>query len=113
MKNVRSLVGVLVKEGMNVLGVTDDRKFEIHCRAGDAGELRVGCESVSVTIGQRVLRHGAEEIWDSIMVYGDRAADGSFEIRVMVFNPDWHEPLQIASLRSRPGDGDCQTALGC
>jgi hypothetical protein len=47
--------GVLVKESMNVLGVTDERKFEVHCRAGDAGELQVGTESLSVTIGQRIL----------------------------------------------------------
>jgi len=34
-------------------------------------------------------------------------------IRVLVFHPEWDEALQIACIKSRPGDGDCQTALGC
>ena len=32
---------------------------------------------------------------------------------VLVFNPDWDEALQIASIKSRPQDGGCDTALGC
>ena len=93
-----------MKEGMNVFGVADDRKFEVHCRAGDAGELRVGTKSLSVTIGQRILRDGAEEMWDSVLIHGDQAADGSFEIRVMVFHPDWEQGRQIACIRSQPAD---------
>jgi len=73
-----------------VLAVSDDRKFEVHCNARDAGELRAGTESLSVTIGQRILRDGAEEMWDSVMIHGDQAADGSLEIRVIVFHPDWN-----------------------
>jgi hypothetical protein len=31
----------------------------------------------------------------------------------VVFNPDWDEPLQIACMRSRPGDTTGLTPLGC
>jgi hypothetical protein len=34
-------------------------------------------------------------------------------VRVLVFNPDWDEALQIASLRSRPADPQSLTPLGC
>ena len=88
----------------DVLSVRDGRKFEVHCNARDAGELRVGAESLSVKVGQRILRDGAEEMWDSVMIHGDQAADGAFEIRVMVFHPDWEEGRQIACIRSKSTD---------
>jgi len=56
---------------------------------------------------------GAEEIWHSVGVYAKEDEDGTLVIRVLVFNPDWDEPLQIASIRSQPQEGDCNTALGC
>jgi hypothetical protein len=52
-----------------VLSVKDSRKFQVHCRAVDAGELCVGAESVSVKVGQRLRRDGGEEIWHSVGVY--------------------------------------------
>ncbi|MGH9774225.1 MAG: hypothetical protein ACRD50_04685 [Candidatus Acidiferrales bacterium] len=88
----------------DILGVRDGRKFEVHCNARDAGELRVGSKSLSVKVGQRILRDGAEEMWDSVMIHGGQAADGSFEIRVMVFHPDWDQGRQIACIRSKPTD---------
>ena len=97
----------------DVLRVEDTRKFEVHCNAGDAGELCVGTDSVSVQVGQRLRMDGAEEIWHSVGVYAKEDEGGNLVIRVLVFNPDWDEPLQIAKIRSRPGDGDCQAALGC
>ena len=97
----------------DVLSVNDVRKFEVHCSACAAGELRVGTESLSVKIGQRVRMDDAEEMWQSVEVYAEEDANGNLVIRVLVSNPDWEEPLQIACIRSRPGDGDCQTALGC
>ena len=97
----------------DVLSVKEVRKFEVHCSAGAAGELHVGTESLSVKIGQRVRMDDAEEMWQSVEVYAEEDANGNLVIRVLVSNPDWEEPLQIACIRSRPGDGDCQTALGC
>src|SRR2546427_6883945 len=98
---------------MDVLGAKDDRKFEVECRAGKAGQLRVGTDTVCVKVGQRLRMDGAEEIWHSVGVYAKADEDGTLVIRVLVFNPDWEEPLQIASIRSRPQDADCATALGC
>ena len=92
---------------MDVLGAKDDRKFEVECRAGKAGQLRVGTDTVCVKVGQRVRMDGAEEIWHSVGVYAKEDEGGNLVIRVLVFNPDWDEPLQIASITSRPRDESC------
>jgi len=42
-----------VEKIVDVLSVKDNRKFEVHCNAGDVGELRVGTESISIKVGQR------------------------------------------------------------
>ena len=102
-----------MEKEMDVLSVKDSRKFEVHCNAGDAGELRVGTDSISIQVGQRLRMDGAQRVWHSVGVYAKEDEDGTLVIRVLVFNPDWDEALQIASIRSRPQDGDCNTALGC
>lgn len=102
-----------MQKNLDVLTVKDSRKFEVECRAGSAGELRVGGESVSVKVGQRVRRDGTEEIWHSVGVYTKEEEDGTLVIQVLVFNPDWDEALQIASIRSRPYDARCEAAVGC
>ena len=102
-----------MEKEMDVFSVKDSRKFEVHCRAGDAGELCVGAESVSVKVGQRLRRDGGQEIWHSVGVYAKEEEDGTLVVQVLVFNPDWDEALQIASIKSRPRDGGCDTALGC
>ena len=102
-----------MEKEMDVLSVKDSRKFEVHCRAGDAGELCVGAESVSVKVGQRLRREGGQEIWHSVGVYAKEEEDGTLVVQVLVFNPDWDEALQIASIKSRPHDGGFDTALGC
>jgi len=89
------------------------RKFEVQCHAREAGALHVGAESLLVQIGQRVLKNGAEEMWHSLAVYASEDQDGNLAIRVLVFNPDWDEPLQIASITSRPCDHGSSTALSC
>ena len=91
---------------VDILSVKDNRKFEVHCNAGDAGELRVGTESISIKVGQRILRDGAEEMWDSVMIQAEEAEDGAFEIRVLLFHPDWEEGRQIACVRSQPNKRD-------
>jgi len=50
-----------VEKEIDVLSVKDSRKFEVHCRAGAAGELCVGAESVSVKVGQRLRRDRAKK----------------------------------------------------
>jgi hypothetical protein len=94
----------VVEKIVDVLSVKDNRKFEVHCNAGDVGELRVGTESISIKVGQSILRDGTEEMWDSVMIHGEEAEDGAFEIRVMVFHPDWEEGRQIAFVRSQPAN---------
>ena len=96
-----------------VIEVKNGRKFEIQCHAGEAGALHVGAESLLVQIGQRVLKDGVQEMWHSVAVYANEDQDGNLAIRVLVFNPDWDEPLQIASITSRPCDHGCSTALSC
>ena len=100
-----------MEKEMDVLSVKDSRKFEVHCRAGDAGELCVGAESVSVRVGQRLRREGGQEIWHSVGVYAKEEDDGTLVVQVLVFNPDWDEALQIASIKSRPCDGGCDATL--
>jgi hypothetical protein len=88
-------------------------RFRVRCEAGDDNRFRVTTESLTVTVGQRVLREGALEIWDSVSIYAKEDQDGNLVVEVLVFNPDWDEPLRIASIRSRPQDATCLTAVGC
>ena len=77
-------------------------KFQVSCEAGSAGHFRVGTESLSVRIGQRVLTEGGQEMWDSVVVSCQEREDGALGIKVMVFHPDWEEGRQIAFVESRP-----------
>lgn len=97
-----------MEEIMDVLSVKDDRKFEVHCHAGEAGKLCVGTKSLSVKIGQRVRREGNEEIWHSVLIHCGEAEDGSLTVKVIICHFDWEESRQIASIQSAPcrnGDG--------
>lgn len=88
-------------------------RFRVRCEAGDDNCFRVTTESLTVTVGQRVLREGAPEMWESVSIYAKEDQEGNLVVEVLVFNPDWDEPLRIASIRSRPQDATCLTALGC
>ena len=85
----------------------------VDCDAGQVGSFRANTESVWIKVGQRVRRNETQEIWESVAVEGKEQPDGSLLVRVLIFNPDWDEPLQIASIQSRPDDADCLTPLGC
>lgn len=87
--------------------------FRVSCDAAKAGRFLVETDSLWVRVDQRVLRRGTQEMWDSIAVEGKKEEDGTLVVRVLVFNPDWDEPLQIACIRSRPHDPECLTPLGC
>ncbi|MGH9739361.1 MAG: hypothetical protein ACRD4X_12375 [Candidatus Acidiferrales bacterium] len=93
--------------------VAHRRGFRVSCDAGIAGQFRVGTDSLWVRVGQRVRRRGSEEMWDSVAIESTTQQDGTLLLRIIVFNPDWDEPLQIASIRSRPHDPDFLTSLGC
>jgi hypothetical protein len=77
-------------------------KFEVHCNAGKAGHLEVANDTVSVRIGQRIRREGQEELWHSLLVECKEQGDGSLAVEVVVFHPNWEEPIRIASILSDP-----------
>lgn len=87
--------------------------LRLSCDASKAGQFRVDADFFWVRVGQLVRRRGTQEMWDSVAVEGKEEQDGTLVVRIFVFNPDWDEPLQIASIRSRPCDLECLTALGC
>jgi|SRR5580704_8165961 hypothetical protein len=86
----------------------DCRKFEVRCHAGNAGHLEVASDAVSVKVGQRIRREGKEEFWGSLLVECKEQDDGSLAVEVVVFHPDWDEPLRIASIQSSPPDGNLE-----
>jgi hypothetical protein len=84
------------------------------CKAAGENSFCVGTESVSVTVGQRIQDKDGGRMWDSVGVYAQEDRDGTLVVRVMLFNPDWDEPLQIACIRSRPSEASTDgAALGC
>lgn len=87
--------------------------FHVSCDAGRAGKFEAETNSLWVRVGQRVRRRDAAEMWDSVAIESTPEQDGTLVLRVIVFNPDWDEPLQIASIRSRPNDPDSLISLGC
>jgi hypothetical protein len=101
----------MVKTGPDTVGHADE--FRVNCDVEKAGRFLVETDSLWVRVGQRVLRQGTQEMWDSIAVEGKKEQDGALLVRVLVFSPDWDEPLQIACIRSRPHDPECLTPLGC
>lgn len=82
------------------------RKFEVSCNAGDAGRLEVGSDAISVRIGQCIRRDGKAELWGSVLVESKEQDDGSLVLEVLVYHPEWDEPTRIASILSRPYDGN-------
>ncbi len=91
----------------------NDNPFKIRCKAGDGNRFGVQTDSITVAVGQRVLKEGASEMWDSVGVYAKQTPEGDLIVEVLVFNPDWDEPLRIACIRSRPADRSCLTPLLC
>ena len=81
-------------------------KFEVSCHAGDAGHLDVASDAVSVRIGQCIRREGKQELWGSVLVESKEQDDGCLLVEVLVYHPEWDEPVTIASIRSRPSNGN-------
>jgi hypothetical protein len=89
---------------LNANGGPERGKFEVLCHARNAGHLEVASDSVSVRIGQRVRNDGKEETWSSLLVECKEQDDGSLVVEVVVFHPDWDEPVRIASIQSDPSE---------
>lgn len=93
--------------------VKNEGGFRVSYDAGKVGRFQAETDSLWVRVGQRVRRRGTEEMWDSVAIESTAEQDGTLILRVIVFNPDWDEPLQITSIRSRPQDLESFTPLGC
>ena len=97
----------------SVTALPQANPFKIRCEAGDGNRFGVQTDSITVTVGQRVLKEGASEMWDSVGVYAKQTPEGDLIVEILVFNPDWDEPLRTAWIRSRPADRSCLTPLTC
>ena len=86
--------------------------FHVDCEAGEEGSLRTTADSISISAGQQIRRGQDVETWNSVAIYSKEEVNGSLSLRIIIFHPDWEEPLQIADLRSRPQDASGQ-ALEC
>jgi len=93
---------VSADQGRDTMPPNDQLKFQVNCDAGDHGQLRVASESVVVNVGQTIVRNGRTEIWDSVIIKASEEPDGSCTVHVLLCNPDWEEPMQLACLRSYP-----------
>ena len=78
--------------------------FHVDCEARKGGSLRMATDSLSINAGQQIRRGQDVETWHSVAIYSKQEVGGSLSLRIIIFHPDWEEPLQIASLRSRPQD---------
>jgi hypothetical protein len=78
--------------------------FHVSLEAGKVGSSELNPNVLSVRLAQNVLRSNVQEMWNSVSIYCEKEATGALVVRVMVFNPDWDTALQIAELRSWPGD---------
>jgi hypothetical protein len=90
-----------------------DSPFHVSLQAGKIGSCELNPNVLSVQLAQNVLRSNAQEMWNSVSIFCEKEASGALVVRVMVFNPDWDGALQIAELRSWPGDESSLTPLGC
>jgi hypothetical protein len=101
-------------EARKLLQVRLNKGFRVSCDADRAGCFRALTDSLVIHIGQEIQRNGKEEMWESVSVLCQEEDDGSLSVRVLVFNPDWDEGLQIACVRSWPcSDSANLTPLGC
>src|SRR5262249_49784615 len=75
-------------------------RFRIRCNAGHRGKFNSATAPLTVNVGQEILRDGRAQIWDSVVAQWSEGGDGSCAIRVLLCNPDWEEPMEIACLRS-------------
>ncbi len=77
-------------------------KFRVRCNGGQHGEFNLATDTLTVNVGQQIQREGRARIWDSVVLQCSEGDDGSCTVRVLLCNPDWEEPMEIACLRSNP-----------
>lgn len=75
--------------------------------------LHISTDLLWFRIEQRIRRAGELEMWNSLSVYCEQESSGCLLMRVVIFNPDWDGPLQIAAIRSWPSDPTNLIPLAC
>ena len=99
---------------MKPMSFEESQNFKVYCDAGNSNRHEVAADSLLLQIEQQIRRNGKDEMWVSLQVKGKKQPDGSLSIQVVLFNPDWDEPLRIASIQSNPTNGNGTTpALQC
>lgn len=86
--------------------------FEVRCepRHPTAPFTSAG---LSLFVSQRIRKADKEVPWDSVIIRCDEETNGAITVRVILSNPDWRHWVQIACIRSRPGDEQATAALEC
>ncbi len=79
-------------------------EFEITGDAGKWGQFHIQAGWFVLRFSQKIRRAGTEQMFESIGVYCGEEKDGALATRVILLNPDWGAPLQIARIVSRPND---------
>lgn len=95
-------------------GTDNERFFTARLASSSAPDLlEIDADLLWFRIEQRIRRAGARDMWNSLSVYCEQESSGALLVRVVIFNPDWDGPLQIAAIRSWPNDPTNVTALAC
>lgn len=87
--------------------------FALAWRALPSRRIDGGMSGFSVSVSQRIRRKNKQEMWKSVAIECDDGPDGGLLVRVLVCDPGWDRPMQIATLRSRPDDLSSLTPMGC
>jgi hypothetical protein len=94
-------------EGSKDLTLPDGRQapFRVECNVYEDISLSVPAPDACFTVWQRIRRRGEEQLVDSVQVLCREEADGSINVRVLVWTPET-PALQIAHLTTRPTDAN-------
>jgi hypothetical protein len=104
----------VVKQKQTYQRTITERLFTARLVSSSAPDLlEINADLLWFRIEQRIRRAGALEMWNSLSVYCEQEASGALLVRVVIFNPDWDGPLQIAAIRSWPNDSKNLTPVAC
>ena len=104
----------MVEKSRTYKRATNEKFFTARLASSSAPDLlEINADLLWFRIEQRIRRAGALEMWNSLSVYCEQEASGALLVRVVIFNPDWDGPMQIAAVRSWPNDSKTLTPLAC
>jgi len=104
----------VVEKSRTYQGPAKERFFTARLASSSAPDLlEINADLLWFRIEQRIRRAGALEMWNSLSVYCEQEASGALLVRVVIFNPDWDGPMQIAAVRSWPNDSKNLTPVAC